>query len=264
MEEKKFLTSPNINSAKNLEIPENTIAVFRNDPLNSIPTYNQLMSLIQSSKGNIKRDWFPENAYRCRPLPTANEYGFILKTEFEFTVEWNGNENTEDLTFLFNEPLEDVNSKYFTNVSSHFGSGIITISVPCVLRTPPGIDLLVTAPPNYMLPGLRPMSAIIETDNLRSHFTFNFKVEIPRSSITIKSGTPVAWIMPIQRNFANNFSFAPAEDIFEKNILDIEEDYQKEFAKTRLSLRSVPEKKPLVYDRTYKSKMDIYGNKFNN
>ncbi len=260
MEEKIFSTSPNINSAKNIEVPENTIAVFSSE--NSEAKYDYLNTLVQSSKGNIKRDWFPENAYRCRPLPTANEYGFILKTEFDFTAEWNGKESSEDLKFFFNEPLEDVNSKYFTNVSSHFGSGIITISIPYVFRTPPGIDLLITAPPNYLLPGLRPMSAIIETDNLRSHFTFNFKVEIPECAISIKAGTPLAWIMPINKDFANNFKFVPAENIFEKNILDIENDYQKEFAKTRLSLKSAPIEKPVIFDRTYKSKMDVYGNKF--
>ena len=59
-----------------IQVPENKIVTI---PENDI--FNNSMELIvESFKGNKKRDWFVKHAYFCLPLVIGNQYGFGIKS----------------------------------------------------------------------------------------------------------------------------------------------------------------------------------------
>ena len=149
-------------------VPDKTIVVvphFLND--------NSYLDIIEPLKGKARRDWFDEAFYYCLPLTVGNQYGFVIKTEFDFSFIWNGDADPKNsITFK----TEGSQIDKYPRAESHFGSGIITINPPFTLRTPPGVNLMTINPPNYIIPNITVMTGVVETDNLRRNFTFNLKI----------------------------------------------------------------------------------------
>jgi hypothetical protein len=212
-----------INNGKN--VPEKTIAIFANPFLLNFDHKESLRLYNIIDKPSKKREWFTPHFYRCLPLTIGNQYGFIIKSEFDFSVVWDGGDSKESTTFYFYEEEEVLNKKY-PKIESHFGHGIITINLPFTLRTPPGVNLMTMNPPNYVAPNITTMTGVVEADNLRRSFTINLKIQIPNLQINIPAGSPLAAIIPIPRYFADNFELKYAEDIFSEN--EIVEELQAE------------------------------------
>jgi hypothetical protein len=206
-------------------VPEKTIAIFAHPFLFDFnhKESNRLSNIID--KPSKKREWFTPHFYRCLPLTIGNQYGFIIKSEFDFSVIWNGEDSKESTIFYFYEEEEVINKKY-PMIESHFGHGVITINLPFTLRTPPGVNLMTINPPNYIVPNLTTMTGVVEADNLRRGFTINLKIQIPNMQINIPAGSPLAAIIPIPRYFADSFELKYAEDIFSEN--EIVEELQAE------------------------------------
>jgi hypothetical protein len=241
-----------INKNNNL-VPNNTIAV--------IPLIDQEHTLTPERLENIfskidkTRDWFTEHFYRCLPLAIGNKYGFVLKSEYDITFEWNGGPNKEDITITTNEDVFNL----YPIVSSHFGSGIVTINTPFMLRTPPGVNLMTINPPNYILPGITVMTGVVESDNLRHFFTFNLKLQIPNTKITINKGFPLAAVIPIPRYFVDSFNLVMAKDIFTDETIIEELQAEEDFFTLRTEIEPTL---PNQRNRLYFNGVDIYGNKF--
>lgn len=237
-----------INQGNN--VPDNTIVFFLTDEI-SKDTVDKIISPIDK-----RRDWFTPHFYRCLPLTIANQYGFVIKSPFTFSVDWNGGNKKEDLQVLISE--KDINS--YPKIESHFGSGIVTISVPLMIRTPPNINIMTINPPNYILNNFTVMSGSIETDNLRYPFSFNIKMQNP-ARVTIPKDTPLSGFIPVERNFINNFSIKYAEDIFDENII-VEE--LNSIADQRIEREELDGYAKNFVNRNYFIGRDIYGNKFKN
>lgn len=212
-----------------------------------------LEECVVSFKGMKKRDWFAPHAYYCLPLTIGNQYGFGVKTLYDFTADWNGGERVGDLQIEINGP-KDPNQ----HVNSHFGSGIITLQNRWVFRTPPKINLLTMDPPNIINDGLRNLTAVIETDNLRRDFTFNIKMTRP-DRLFVPAGTIISAFIPIPRYFVENFELEDARNIFDHETLIPEWEIQNEFTR----LRQGPDmEKPHNAGRLYYNGEDAYGNKY--
>ena len=206
------------------QVPENKIVFLKTNQYSRED--HDISDIIESLKGNAKRDWFGDGAYRCLPLTIANQYGFIIKSAYDFSIFWDGDDD-HDLIVEFLDP-EFQNAfapelpaiqKFATN----FRSGILSIINYCVLRTPPGVNLMTIQPPNIIdNPDLFCISGVIESDNLRPIFTFNLKVLTPNKKINIKKGDALSGFIPIQRYFVENFSLENAEDHFDKETLESE------------------------------------------
>jgi hypothetical protein len=237
-----------INQGKN--VPDNTIVFFLTDEISK----EEVESII--SPIDKKRDWFTPHFYRCLPLTIANKYGFVIKAPFTFSVDWNGGIEREDLKILISE--EHINS--FPKIESHFGSGIVTVSIPLMMRTPPNINIMTINPPNYILQNFTVMSGSIETDNLRYTFTFNIKMQNP-GRVTIPKDTPLSGFIPVERNFIDNFSIKYAEDIFDEDTI-IEE--LNAIADQKIQRQEVDGYAKNFVNRNYFTGRDIYGNKFPN
>lgn len=206
------------------EVPQNKITYLKLNPY--LQEEYDISEVIEPLAGQPKRDWFTDNFYRCLPLSIANQYGFLLKSAFDLTLFWDG-DNDHEISIEI-----DTKSPYYRGNGSqmqiqqflgNFRHGIMSIVNIWNLRTPPGINLMTMQPPNMINnPDLFVMSGVVETDNLRSIFTFNIKVLTPNKKITIKKGDPLAAFMPIPRYFVENFELEAADQVFDKETIESE------------------------------------------
>lgn len=206
-----------------------------------------------------KRDWFTPNFYRCLPLSIGNMQGLVFSSPFTFHVEWNGGSSHEDITLsVENDSGFDISGMNHVNFSSEFGNGIFTAHFPIILKTPPGVNLMTIAPPNYPLPGISPMTGVVECDNLRFTFTLNFKVDLSNIKITIQKGYPIMGILPIPRYYCDSFDLVNAYDIFDKEEIESERQIAYEHA----VYRDKQNKNNYGTEGSYYRGMDFYKNKF--
>jgi hypothetical protein len=239
------------------DVPDKTIAIFYDDDVETNFDKKYINEIIE--KPSKKRDWFPSHFYKCLPLSIGNQYGFVVKSQYDIDFLWNGGEKIEDTVFYFNEGEQDKNNYKYPRIRSWFGSGIITIGLPLTLRTPPNINLMTINPPNYVLPNITVMSGVVESDNLRRDFTINLKIQIPNIRVKILAGTPLAGIIPIPRYFADDFNLVDAENIFSQDIF-IEEYQAKNDSYAKRT--EIEYKSKNRVGRDYLLGKDVYGNKF--
>jgi hypothetical protein len=229
-------------------------------------TYPSLKSL----KGELRRDWFDDTYYFCLPITFANQMGFVIVSLFDFSVYWDGGKSRESLTISSDSMIEDgVHGSDKQKVYSFFHNGTFTISHDFIMRTPPGTNLFITQPPNFFIPGVSTMSAVIEADNLTRDFTYSLKVTVPNIKIDIKAGDMLAMILPIKRYHADGFELKDARDLFSIETLQKEikalVDHASAGAKIkeeRGTFGSLKEDEDRSLGIYFKG-LDPYGNKFN-
>lgn len=144
----------------------------------------------------IARDWMDaahqRHPYRCLPLNIANQNGWIMRSPFGFSAYWYGGLNKEDIEVRYDGAPE-------TRILSHFGSGVITFTVPFLFRTPPGINLWVKGPANWIKDGIQPLEGIVESDWLAATFTMNWRMTRVCEWIRFEKGEPFCMIVPVPR-----------------------------------------------------------------
>jgi hypothetical protein len=236
-------------------VPDKTIAVVVQD-FNTGFDYSEIDSLI--SKPSKKRDWFDPHFYRCLPLTIGNQYGYVIKCQYDFSIIWNGGNTTDDLVFEVYETAETLNKKY-PRIDSHFGHGIATIDLPFTLRTPPNVNLMTINPPNTILPNITVMTGVVESDNLRRSFTINLKVQVPNMKVFIPAGTPIAGILPIPRYYGDEFKLVNARDIFSEELVD--EEVQS-IADALIKRTEIEFSSKNRVGQDYLKGRDVYGNLF--
>ena len=249
-----------INQGNN--VPDKTIAIFNvaDESIKNL-TKDRILNMI--SIPEKKRNWFDSHFYRCLPLTIANQYGFVICAEYDFCFEWNGGDKTTDIILSSEHkasPLnQNNNSKVYPKITSHFGSGVLTIETPFFLRTPPGINIMTINPPNYVIPNVTVMTGVVETDNLRRSFTFNLKIQIPNIKVCISAGSPLAAFIPIPRYFADEFQLKFADELFDKETINEEQKAESDAKKHRLEVEYNSKNK---VGKHYMLGKDIYDNKF--
>ena len=233
-------------------VPDNTIVAITEDFAEGF-TVDRIPSIIGIPPK--KREWFTPHFYRCLPLVLGNSYGFIIKSEFAFYVEWNGGPKESDVKIT---PTTDPEGK-FPLLESRFGHGTFTLGLPFSLRTPPGINLLTINPPNIPIPNISVMTGVLETDNLRRNFGITLKLQIPNISTHFPVGIPIAAVLPIPRYVGDAYSLKIGEELFSDEILQEERDSCKKEIEARenedLTL-------PNQVNRRYFQGKDIFGNEF--
>ncbi|MCZ8099843.1 MAG: DUF6065 family protein [Burkholderiales bacterium] len=151
---------------------------------------------IDARPAPVERDWMDDpsarHAYRCLPLAIANASGWELLAPAGFTALWNGDPAVGSIHV---EPDPGTHAP----ASDHFGAGVLTFHIPCLFRTPPGIDLFVTGPLNSPKDGIAPLTGIIETDWSIATFTMNWRFTRPGVTIRFEAGEPFAHLMPTVR-----------------------------------------------------------------
>lgn len=153
----------------------------------------------------LERDWM-DNAnqrfpYRCLPLNMANQHGWFITCPCDFDLYWYGGPALEDLELRSPHapgPLP--------GISSHFGYGVLTFSIPYLFRTPPGVNLWVKGPANMPKDGIAPLEGIVETDWATSTFTMNWKTTRPFEWIRFQRGEPICMVVPVQRGLLESLN----------------------------------------------------------
>jgi hypothetical protein len=251
-----------INQDDNLVVPEKTIAIFPIIPDPGVEAFDMnYSSFLKPLNTDHKREWFDKNFYRCLPLSIGNMQGFSVSVPFNFDVLWNGGQSPDDLSIYVYHTSSEYDKIKNTNsisVGSEFGHGILTIHFPVQLKTPPGINLMTIAPPNFPVPGMSPMTGVVEADNLRFTFTINLKIDLPNVLIKVIENSPLAGIIPIPRYFCDSFELKNATDIFSEEVVNDEIKTVSEHG----MVRTYYQLNDLGSDRIYYSGKDVRGNKF--
>ncbi len=150
-------------------------------------------------------------AYRCLPLAIANQAGWLIHNPATFNVWWDGGPHLDSLQLQFGAAPSNPwsfsidshslggSSAADERIKSHFGSGVLTFSIPYLFRTPPGVNLWVKGPTNYFKDGAHPLEGIVETDWLPATFTMNWKVTRPHHPIHFARGEPICMVVPVPR-----------------------------------------------------------------
>ena len=208
-----------INDEENF-VPDNSIVFYPKDKQKAEKNNWKIEDIVESLIGQQQRDYFKEHAYLCLPLTIANQYGFVVKANMDFTLFHPGKE-APVLIDLNGKQLSETDA-YLQNYFTNFKSGILSIENAFHLRTPPGINLMTIQPSNYFIPGLHVMSGVVETDNLRRSFTFNLKVTTPGVKIHVKKGDWLSAFIPVPRYFVDGFELLNGDAFFDEGTMNLE------------------------------------------
>jgi hypothetical protein len=150
---------------------------------------------LQLRKGEPRRAWMDGTparfAYRCLPLLIANQLGWDVLCPATFTATWSGGRDRSDIRVDWAE------GHWTELVSSHFGSGILTFALSFLFRTPPGVALLVSGPPNAPKPGAQALWGLVETDWSPATFTMNWQMTRPGEPVRFEAGEPFCRLIPL-------------------------------------------------------------------
>jgi hypothetical protein len=231
------MTGPFLNDP-GYEVPNNTILIVPSSSNND----GWYKDIIMPLKGEPKRDWFTPHFYYCLPLNIGNQYGFVIKSLRDFEITWDGTENDAQIKFLNEDNAEK------QVIQTGFSQGIITVQNHFSIKTPIGINTMAIQPPNMFIPGCISMTGVIETDQIKRDFTFNFKMTIPNVTVTVKKGDPLGAFIPIPRYFVDQFDIALVTDIFDK---ELHENENKEAQRLTEERNGVDKTKPHQSGRRY-------------
>jgi hypothetical protein len=172
----------------------------------------------------VDRDWMDASpqrfAYRCLPLTIANQAGWFIHCPTTFQAWWDGGPYLDNVHIEFETASRPAPNPWSIvidsntvsaqaavrddRVSSHFGAGVVTFSLPFLFRTPPGINLWVKGPSNVVKDGAQALEGIVETDWLPATFTMNWKLTRPHYPVRFEKGEPICMIVPIPRNLSES------------------------------------------------------------
>jgi hypothetical protein len=158
------------------------------------------MRLVPSEARRPWMDATPDGyANRCLPLLIANQSGWLLLNDATVRLRWDGGRAREGLTVSYEErPPRHA-------AISHFGSGIVTWTLPYLFRTPPGWSLVVRGATNNPRPDACPLDAVVETDWSHSPFTVNWQLLRRDEDVVVREGEPLCFLYPQRRGELESF-----------------------------------------------------------
>ena len=161
-----------------------------------IPDVQYDVSEFLKPASKLRREFTGPHFYQCLPMVSANTLGWTLYNPFEFSARWNGGGGVDDVSVTTDHP---------DWVKSWFGHGTFSIHPQFIVRTSPGIDLLIRAVPNHFKPAVMTFDGIVETDWIKSSFTINFRLTMPLVKVTFAVDEPLVQFVPYPRDFVENF-----------------------------------------------------------
>lgn len=150
----------------------------------------------------LERAWMDAThqryAYRCLPLNIANGYGWEVLCPSGFKATWNGETELDAIKIEAEEGTK-------APAISHFGSGVLTFHLNCLLRTEPGYDMMVQGPVNRPKDAIAPLQGIVETDWAPYTFTMNWLFTQPEIEVEFEKGEPFCHFFPVRRGEIETF-----------------------------------------------------------
>jgi len=182
-------------------------------------------------------------AYRCLPLTIANQAGWVIRCPAPFQAVWNGEPSAADTAVQVTPGYE----RYANQITSHFGWGIITFSIPWLFRTPDGYGLLVRGPTNGVRSHARPLDGFVETDWAASTFTMNWKLTEPDRITRFAKGEVICHLLPYR--IAELETFEPAVEYLDANP-ELKAEYEV-WSRSRTSFNADPGRTARDWQKDY-------------
>jgi len=156
--------------------------------------------LFEISPMSIKRDWMDatseNHAYRCFPVTQANVIGYSLSCKEDIEFVWDGvNDQTSDHIEIIKAPEGSYGGRGQSSISLHTG---------LIFRTEQDVSIFTINPVNYFSNDFETMSSLISTSFYDNPLPLAIKAKSSNKNIIIKSGTPLATIVPISLSSLNN------------------------------------------------------------
>tara|TARA_B100000085_G_C18555525_1_gene517533 strand:- start:1374 stop:2108 length:735 start_codon:yes stop_codon:yes gene_type:complete len=189
--------------------------------------YENSKDIFPIEKSTYKRDWmdaYPNAfAYRCLPLKIANECGWVIKCPVDFdAVYTTDNDPVGSATVTIKGSGDD--EKYKNYIMSHFGRGVITFSLPFILKTPEPWCIWARGYPNHYKENVSFLEGIVETYWLHSTFTYNIRLVEKNKVVSFKKGEPLIFMTCININDINKSSMCHNSM---DNYPELQEGYDK-------------------------------------
>lgn len=149
---------------------------------------------------SIKRDWMDEtsegHAYRCFPVTQSNVVGWSISCINDIEFIWDGvNDQSQDHIEIISAPEGSYGGR---------GQSSISFSTGLIFRTEKDVSLFTINPVNYFNEDFETMSNLISTSFYDNPLPLAVKAKKANKKITIKSGTPIATIIPLSLTNLNN------------------------------------------------------------
>jgi len=141
----------------------------------------------------INREWMDEtweaHAYKCFPVGLANQLGWSISFPEDITFIWDG----------ISDSLPDHVKILSGQKYAYAGRANATISfnTGLMFKTDSNLSLLSMPAPNYFIDGAQAFTTLISTSFFRGELPCAWKITKPNVEITIKAGTPIISIIPI-------------------------------------------------------------------
>jgi hypothetical protein len=129
------------------------------------------------------------HAYHCFPVSLANGLGWGISFPEDISFIWDGvSDSTPDHVKILK------GEKY---AYSGRANGTISFKTGLMFKTDSNVSLLSMPAPNYFVPGAQAFTTIISSSFFVGDLPCAWMVTQPNVEITIKAGTPVVAIIPI-------------------------------------------------------------------
>lgn len=157
-----------------------------------------------------QRAWMTDSpgafAYRCLPLAIANQAGWGITLSRGFSAKWTGGASAASVRVYFDDDGQTV-----FPAQTEFGNGILTLEVPYLFRTPPGVALWVRGLPNSPKAGCWPLEGIVETDWSSMTFTMNYQLTVTDEWVRFERGDIYCAVTPIRLDLLESLSLSFSE-----------------------------------------------------
>lgn len=167
-----------------------------------IKAYRTQEGLADIAPLSIKRDWMDEtweaHAYKCFPVSLANGLGWYLSFPEDIVFIWDGiSDSTADHVKILK------GEKY---AYPERGNATISFNTGIMFRSDEDVTLFHMPVPNYLRDGVQPFSTLISTSFFNGDIPCAWRITRPNVEITIKAGTPVIALVPINLEAIQNSS----------------------------------------------------------
>lgn len=152
------------------------------------------------------------HAYRCFPVTQANVIGWSLSCIEDIIFTWDGINDQTDQHISISNPKGSYAGR---------GQSSVSLNTGLIFRTDEDISLLTINPVNYFQEDFETLSNLISTSFYDNPLPLAIKAKSANKEVTIKTGTPVATIIPISLSALNNTS------IHIHNYVDIDRKREK-------------------------------------
>jgi len=194
-----------------------------------------------------RRQWMDDFAngfaYRCLPLVMANQAGWVIRSPAAFEAVWSGQPSQHAMTVTMDKGYES----YAGHISSHFGNGILTFSIPWLFRTPSGLGLMVRGPTNSFKFNAAPLDGFVETDWAPFTFTMNWKIIKPQIPVRFERNEPICLIHPFDPRLMESLRAVQAPISSDPGL----EMHYRAWAKSRHAFNDNKERKASDWQKNY-------------